>query len=126
VPTTLPSPSLPTPDSLRATLASAVRYWEPRRVLYNLILAAVVAAWIIASWPHFRPAFVWSSLLFLIVAALLANLCYTSAYLIDFPLQLLSPRLTSRLRWSVWLLGTLLAMLLENYWIADEIYPFVR
>lgn len=29
-------------------------------------------------------------------------------------------------RWVPWLLGALFAILLENYWIAGEIYPFVR
>ena len=26
----------------------------------------------------------------------------------------------------LWVVGTLLAILFENYWIADEIYPFVQ
>jgi len=29
-------------------------------------------------------------------------------------------------RWRLWLAGTLFAMALANYWIADEIYPYVR
>jgi len=29
-------------------------------------------------------------------------------------------------RWILWLVGTLFAIVFENYWIADEIYPFVR
>jgi hypothetical protein len=31
-----------------------------------------------------------------------------------------------RLRWALWLAGMLLAILLANYWISDEIYPFIR
>jgi len=31
----------------------------------------------------------------------------------------------NRQRWAIWVVGTLLAILFENYWIADEIYPFV-
>jgi hypothetical protein len=26
-------------------------------------------------------------------------------------------------RWGLWILGTLFAFVLANYWIADEIYP---
>jgi hypothetical protein len=29
-------------------------------------------------------------------------------------------------RRQLWVLGMLLAFLLTNYWIADEIYPFVN
>lgn len=120
------SPSLPSqPASFRAALASAARFWEPRRILYNLALATGVVLWVVLTWPHFRPAFRWNSLLFLVVAAALANACYTAAYLIDLPLQHSQIRQTVLLRWSLWLLGTLFALLLESYWIADEIYPFV-
>ena len=31
----------------------------------------------------------------------------------------------SRWRWALWLGGALFAVLLANYWIADEIYPYV-
>ena len=29
-------------------------------------------------------------------------------------------------RWGLWLMGALVAIVVTNYWIADEIYPFVR
>ena len=114
------------PDPWRRVLSDAARFWEPRRVIYNLLLTAVVVIWLVASWPHFRPAFTLQSLLFLAFMALGANLCYSAAYLADIPLQglMLGP-VRSRWRWGLWLLGTLLAIVFENYWIADEIYPFV-
>jgi uncharacterized protein involved in exopolysaccharide biosynthesis len=34
--------------------------------------------------------------------------------------------LWKRRRWILWLAGTAFAVALANYWIADEIYPFVR
>ena len=108
-------------------LAEAARFWEPRRIVYNLLLTGFVAAWVIVSWPHFRPAFRLQGLVFLVVMALLANLCYSAAYLVELPLQssVQSAAWSRRVRWSVWVLGTLLAILFENYWIADEVYPFV-
>jgi cytochrome c oxidase assembly factor CtaG len=61
------------------------------------------------------------------VLALLANICYSVAYLAEIPIQQLAPReLWNRLRWAVWLLGMLAALVLENYWIADGIYPGTR
>jgi Mn2+/Fe2+ NRAMP family transporter len=110
----------------RAPFADAIRFWERRRLIYNIVLAAVVLAWLVATWPHFRQALTLSSLLLLVILALLANACYCAAYLVDIPMQRSFPnRVSRRLRWGLWLLGTLFAIVLANYWIADEIYPFL-
>jgi hypothetical protein len=119
-------PNSPSPH-FRALLAGSFRFWEFRRLFYNLLLAAVVLVWIAASWPHFRPMFNLHSLLLLAILALIANACYCAAYLVD--ISLLSSPLGEtwiRHRWILWLLGTLFAILLANYWIADEIYPFIN
>jgi hypothetical protein len=81
----------------------------------------------VLSWPHFRPALTLDALAAMGILALLANLCYSAAYLADVPLQLVLPSTSwRRSRWTLWVLGTLFAILLENYWIADEIYPSVN
>jgi hypothetical protein len=113
--------------SFRSLLSEAVRYWEPRRVIYNLALAAVSVCWAILSWPHFRPALNLSSLIPLSVLVLLANLCYCAAYIVDIPLQQSSIRGSWRThRWALWMMGTLFAILVASYWINDEIYPAIR
>ena len=113
-------------DRARNAGREAVRYWEPRRVIYNLVLVAVVIGWAVGTWPHFRPAMRLDSLIPLSVLALLANVCYSAAYLVDVPAQRSASRAAWR-RWRkvLWLAGTLFAVLVENYWIADEIYPAV-
>jgi hypothetical protein len=117
------SPSGP----FRRPFADAVRFWEPRRLVYNFVLAAVALVWLVATWPHFRPALNLPSLLPLAVLALLANVCYCAAYLVDIPMQFSSlSTVWRRRRWGLWLVGMLLAIVFANYWIADEIYPFVR
>ena len=119
------SPHLPGAP-LRAQLTSAARFWEPRRVFYNLVLAAVLGGWIVASWPHFRPAMTPLHLAQFAVLGLLANVLYCSAYLVDLAVQSVGLASTwTNQRWILWTLGLLLAVLMENYWIADEIYPFV-
>ena len=108
-------------------LMEAARFWEPRRLLYNALLFAVVVIWIMKSWPHFRPAMTLESLGIMTVLGLLANVCYCAAYLAEILIQnATSSAAWNRQRWAVWGVGTLLAILFENYWIADEIYPFVR
>ncbi|MGA8766556.1 MAG: hypothetical protein WB559_06025 [Candidatus Acidiferrales bacterium] len=108
-------------------LGDAIRYWETRRIAYNLVLTAAVLAWIVLTWPHFRPALNLHVLPVVFVLAALANFCYCAAYLADIPIQYSPVRsLWRRRRWGLLLIGTLLALLIANYWIADEIYPFVR
>ena len=107
-------------------LRNAARYWEPRRIGYNAALAALCVYWVVATWPHFQPAFNLPDLGRLLVLGLLANVCYSAAYLVDLPLQTSAVRdWWLRNRWLVWLIGTLFALLLAYYWIGDEIYPAV-
>jgi hypothetical protein len=124
MPQPLPSPQL---ASLRCLLGDSLGFWELRRLLYNLVLCAVVVAWVAATWPHFRPMFDAHSLLLLAILGLLANACYCAAYLVDIPMQFSALDAPwRRRRWTLWLAGMMLAILLANYWIVDEIYPFVR
>jgi|ERR1700674_286829 hypothetical protein len=115
------------PRAFGEAMRDAIRYWEPRRVVYNLILTAVVVAWLVLTWPHFRPALTIQSLLPLLVLAALANVCYSAAYLADIAM-LRSPvrSIWRRRRWGLWLAGTVFAIMLACYWIADEIYPAVN
>ncbi len=118
---TLPQPPL---FPFRALLADALRFWELRRIFYNLALSIVALAWLVVTWPHFRPALTLTSFFLFFILALLANACYCAAYLVDIPLQRSAlAAVWRRRRWVLLLVGTLFAILLENYWIADEIYP---
>jgi hypothetical protein len=109
---------------LRPYLVDAIHFWEIRRLFYNLALAAAALFWLVATWPHFRPAFALVYLPPLAFLALLANVCYCAAYLVDIPMQTSTLSIAwKRNRWTLWLAGTLFALLLANYWIADEIYP---
>ena len=112
------------PETFGEMLRDAMRYWEPRRVAYNVVLAAIAVSWLLLTWPHFRPAFTLQSLLALLVLAAIANACYCAAYVADLAMQRSSFRdRWLRRRWGLWLAGTIFAAMLEYYWIADEIYP---
>ncbi len=105
---------------------STVRYWETRRLVYNLILTAFFVAWIVRTWPLFRPALNLHDLFAVFVLALLANLCYSAAYLAEL---IVGPLVTNHmvaLRRSVLVAGFVIAIVLENYWIADEILSPLR
>jgi len=108
-------------------LKASARFWEPRRIWYNAVLLLIVLVWVVWTWPHFRPAMNWVAFGKMSVLAALANLCYCGGYVAEGFIQPLLPQaFWGRARWTVWIAGTLLAILLSNYWIADEIYPDVQ
>jgi hypothetical protein len=111
----------------RRPLDDAIQYWEQRRILFNLALVAIVLAWVVLTWPHFSQAPILEALRFLVFYAAMANLFYSAAYLVDIPIQRsLFKAVWRRWRIGLWLIGTIFAALFTNYWIADEIYPYVH
>jgi len=124
--TSSPDETAPNGASFRELISDAIRYWEPRRVGYNLVLAAIVLGWVGLTWPHFRGSFTWPSVLVVFVLAVLANICYCAAYLVDVTVQYSAFRDQWRKRrWVLWVVGVAFAGALTYYWIADEIYPSV-
>lgn len=108
-------------------MRDAVRFWEPRRAIYNAVLAAFVLAWSIGTWPHFKPGMTWPNFGRVAVLAILANVGYSAAYLVEIAMGTTeSGDAWHRGRRIVWIAGLVLSVLFENTWIADEIYPFVR
>ena len=102
----------------------AAGWWERHRIAYNLVLAAAFLALTIRTWPRLQPELTRAALPPLVFLALLANLCYSTAYVVDPLLRTtMSPPRRDRRRWMLWFVGTLLAMLLETYWFLDEILP---
>lgn len=109
------------------TFRAAAQWWEPRRILYNIVLAAVFVALTVRTWPRLQPELNSSAILPLIVLALLANLCYSAAYVVDLAI-FFAPAPTHRnsWRWVLWSAGTSFAMFFETYWFLDEILPPLR
>ncbi|HLZ39664.1 MAG TPA: hypothetical protein VKQ11_01800 [Candidatus Sulfotelmatobacter sp.] len=116
----------PASVNVQGSFRGAHQFWEPQRIWYNAILVAVALLWVVFTWPHFRPALNLVALGKMLVLALLANVCYCAAYVGDFLMQgALPASYWRRIRWRLWVTGMLMALVLENYWIADEIYPDV-
>ena len=91
--------------SLRDMATDAMRYWEPRRLVYNAVLALIVVGYFFASWPASQRTFTFDGILFLFVLAVLANGCYCAAYIADLFAQFTGFR-PLWLRWR----GLLLAL----------------
>lgn len=80
-----------------AYVASGLRYWEPRRVIYNAVLVVVVLGHIWAAWPASRDKLSVDLVLVCFVLAVIANILYCSAYVADMFLQFSGLDIATRL-----------------------------
>jgi hypothetical protein len=67
--------------------ANALRYWEPRRLIYNGALASVVVAHFVAALPASREKLTFDLLLGMFLLAVLANVAYCAVYVADLFVQ---------------------------------------
>jgi hypothetical protein len=72
---------------LREVVTDSLRYWERRRIFYNLVLAVIVGAHVMAAWPRSRSALTVDGVLRLFVLAVLANVAYSAVYVADVFIQ---------------------------------------
>jgi len=98
---------------------AAVRYWEPRRVAYNAVLAAIVLFNFAKVWPRSRVVLAAKPIGMLFVLALIANVAYSVVYL--FELALDPP--SASYRRTTFIAVTLVAAALTWYALVDEIIP---
>ncbi len=69
--------------SIGDVLTDAIRYWESRRIAYNAILVAIVVAVFILQWPESRSAVSGDLIQHFFILAVLANVAYCAAYVVD-------------------------------------------
>jgi hypothetical protein len=101
----------------RDALSDAIRYWEPRRILYNTVLLLVVAVTYWANLPASRASLnADSSPQVLFVLAVLANVAYCAAYAADVVAQISAYRdKWLRVRWMLLVIGVLFAGVLAHF-----------
>lgn len=103
--------------NLKSLFTDAVSYWERRRLLYNGVLALLVAVcWgrdILSGWPE-----QWlGAAVVLFIFAGIANALYCFAYPVDFAFQMTPLRERwQRFRWLLFASGLSLASIL-SVWI---------
>jgi len=68
-------------------VAKGLRYWEPRRLIYNGVLTLVVVGHFLIGWPGSREKLSFDLVLGLFLLAVLANVAYCAAYLADLFVQ---------------------------------------
>ena len=100
----------------RDALSAAIRYWEPRRILYNCALLVVVALAYYTNLPSSASVLSFDSLQRFFVLAVLANVAYCAAYIVDVAAQISEFRAGwLRLRWALLVIGLIFAAVLANF-----------
>lgn len=103
--------------SIRESVTDALRYWEPRRIVYNLVLAAIIIAYFLIGSPTSKLMVTVNGLLVLFLLAVLANVVYCAAYVVDVFAQTSGFR--SRwcsYRWILFGIGTAFAAVITRFW----------
>jgi hypothetical protein len=103
-------------STLRESASDAIRYWEPRRIAYNLVLAVVVLAHFWIGYPASKAALSLNLALLVFLLAVAANTAYCAAYVVDVFAQLSSYREAWRKRrWALFAIGTVFAGIVTRF-----------
>jgi hypothetical protein len=109
-PPSMACPEPAPPPGWRSILTNALRYWEPRRLIYNGVLAIIV----LLHWLDAKTAsevnYTHGHIMWLILLAVAANICYCAAYGVDILVQLSDfQKSWLQWRWALLVLGILIA-----------------
>lgn len=110
--------------TLREAVSDAIRYWEPRRLAYNGVLAAIVLFYFFRGYPASKAVLQLDAILVLFLLAVLANVAYCAAYVADVFAQWSSYRdFWRRYRWVVLLVGLVFAGILTRFFSIGMFFP---
>lgn len=108
---------------LREYATDAIRFWEPQRLLYNLALAAIVISYFVIAYPSSKASLTIDFCLSLFLLAVVANVAYCAAYIVDIFAQASGFReIWKRYRIVLFVIGTLFAAIITRF-IAMGMFP---
>lgn len=109
---------------LREAVSEAIGYWEPRRLVYNAVLALIVVVYFAINWPYSPTVVSFEGVLLVFVLAVLANICYCAAYLADVFVQVSGFRESWRTwRWIVLVVGIAFAAIITRWFAMSFFTP---
>ena len=104
---------------MREALTNAIRYWERRRIVYNLVLTGIVLTHLGQDFKRWTPSVSVNLGLLLFVLAVLANVAYCAAYVVDVFAQVSGFREEWwRFRWILFAIGLTFAGVLTHFFAA--------
>ena len=101
---------------MRESFTDAIRFWEPRRLIYNLALALVVIIYFVVGYPASKALLSADFVLLVFLLAVVANVAYCAAYLVDVFVQASGYReIWQRSRWLLFAIGTTFAAVITRF-----------
>ena len=111
-------------STLRDYFTDAIKFWEPRRVIYNSVLAVIVALYFATGYPASKSALSVDFVLGLFLLAVAANVAYCAAYLVDMFVQASGFReVWQRSRWVLFVIGTTFAAIITRFMAIGMFHP---
>ena len=109
---------------VREAVSEALGYWEPRRIVYNAVLALIVLAYFAINWPYSRTVVSFDGVLVVFVLAVLANICYCASYLGDVFVQTSGFRESwLKWRWVLLVIGIAFAAIITRWFAIGFFTP---
>ncbi|HEX8814791.1 MAG TPA: hypothetical protein VF753_04760 [Terriglobales bacterium] len=103
-------------SELREYTTDAIRFWEPWRILYNLTLAAIVIIYFALAYPLSKSVITVDFCLGLFLLAVIANVAYCAAYIVDIFAQASGFReVWRRSRKVLFVIGTVFAVIITRF-----------
>jgi hypothetical protein len=97
-------------------VTDAIKFWEPWRLLYNLSLAAIVMVYFGINHPWSKATVSIDFCLGLFLLAVIANIAYSAAYIVDIFAQASAFREPwRRYRKILFAIGTLFATIITRF-----------
>ena len=103
-------------SALREFATDAIKFWEPFRLVYNLVLAAIVITYFAIAYPLSKAVLSVDFCLGLFLLAVIANVAYCAAYVVDIFAQASGFReVWQRYRKLLFVIGTLFAAVITRF-----------
>ncbi len=103
-------------QALRESATDAIGYWELRRLVYNVVLAGIVLVYFGIYYPASKTVLSVDFALSVFLLAVLANVAYCAAYVVDIFAQASAYREQWRnYRWVIFIIGLLFAGVITRF-----------
>ncbi len=103
-------------QAIRESATDAIRFWGPRRLVYNAALAVVVLIHFGIDYRTAKGSLSINLALFVFLLAVMANVAYCAAYLVDIFAQVSGYREEWRkYRWVLFIIGTVFAGIITHF-----------
>lgn len=111
-------------SEVRDFATDAIKFWEPWRLIYNLTLTAIVIIYFAIGYPLSRAALSVNFCLGLFLLAVIANVAYCAAYIVDLFAQASGFReVWRRYRKLLFVIGTLFAAIITRFVAMGMFHP---